>query len=336
MGALTGCDRQSIRTYTVPKEEIPTPPPAQSATAAVPARPSVTWSLPEGWEELEPNQFRVGNFRVPGEGDAAAEVSIIPLPGRAGSDLANVNRWRGQVGLPPVVEADLARLGSTITIDGQDSRLFEFAGTSPGEGEPVRMLAAISRRGGTAWFVKMLGPDKLVAGQKEVFGKFLAGLKFGGATAGAKASAAPAAAAAGTGQPQWQPPADWQAGAPGSMQTAVWNIAGEGGAKATVSVSVLGGAGGGLLPNVIRWRRQMGLPPITADQLGACTAPLAGLPAGATLVTLEAADGARKMLGAVVPAGNQTWFYKLVGAAAVVDGQKDAFTQFVTTAHHAR
>jgi hypothetical protein len=46
--------------------------------------------------------MRVASFRVTGKDGKQADVSVIPLPGLAGSDLDNVNRWRGQVGLPSV------------------------------------------------------------------------------------------------------------------------------------------------------------------------------------------------------------------------------------------
>ena len=82
-----GCGQEDIRVYTVSKES-PEPPsePAQ-----------LTWKLPEGWKENPPSEFRVASFKV----EDKADVSVVPLPGAAGGDLSNVNRWRGQVELPP-------------------------------------------------------------------------------------------------------------------------------------------------------------------------------------------------------------------------------------------
>jgi hypothetical protein len=34
-------------------------------------------------------------------------------------------------------------------------------------------------------------------------------------------------------------------------------------------------------------------------------------------------------VGVLVPQNGQTWFYKLMGDAKVVESQKDAFTKFV-------
>jgi hypothetical protein len=36
-------------------------------------------------------------------------------------------------------------------------------------------------------------------------------------------------------------------------------------------------------------------------------------------------------VGVIVPQSGQTWFYKLMGDAKVVESQKDAFTKFVQT-----
>jgi hypothetical protein len=36
-----------------------------------------------------------------------------------------------------------------------------------------------------------------------------------------------------------------------------------------------------------------------------------------------------RLVGAIVPQSGQTWFYKLMGDAKVVESQKDAFTKFV-------
>ncbi|MCP5523511.1 MAG: hypothetical protein H7A46_18390 [Verrucomicrobiales bacterium] len=344
LGLVAGCDRDPVRTYRVPKEETP-------STAAIPnphgggaggmmmggggAAPNsdrqVAWTLPDGWQELEPNQFRVGNFRIPGEDGAGAEVTIIPLPGMAGTDFANVNRWRGQVGLPAVSEDEFSKLGKEVAIGDEKGLMFDLGGGQPSDGKPLRMLAAILRRGGTAWFIKAMGPDELVAGQREVFGKFLAGLKFDGPAPTAQtAAAAPATAGAGTAPATaWTVPEGWVTQPAGSMQMAKFAIAGDDSKSAEVSVATLAGDGGGLLANVNRWRRQLGMDPVDADGLTKCVTPIADGPAGAQLVLLQTGDGARAMTAAVVTAGAQTWFIKLMGDAPVVSRELDHLLAFV-------
>ena len=75
--------------------------------------------------------MRAASFRVAAHDGRQADVSVIPLPGLAGSDLDNVNRWRGQVGLPGVSEAELAKLAQPVEIAGQSASLYEQAGANP-------------------------------------------------------------------------------------------------------------------------------------------------------------------------------------------------------------
>ena len=73
-------------------------PPGHPDTSGA-AAPRLEYQRPAGWNEVAPSQMRAASFRVPGKDGKQADVSVIPLPGLAGSDLDNVNRWRGQVGL---------------------------------------------------------------------------------------------------------------------------------------------------------------------------------------------------------------------------------------------
>ena len=43
---------------------------------------------------------------------------------------------------------------------------------------------------------------------------------------------------------------------------------------------------------------------------------------------------AARLVAAVVPHGDNTWFYKLMGDGKAVAGQKDSFVQFVKTVHY--
>ncbi|TVR40684.1 MAG: hypothetical protein EA402_13530 [Planctomycetota bacterium] len=63
------------------------------------------WVLPAGWKlDPAPRQMRHSTYRAPA-GDTVVEVAISQFPGDVGGMVANVNRWRSQVGLSPVDEA---------------------------------------------------------------------------------------------------------------------------------------------------------------------------------------------------------------------------------------
>ena len=357
--ALAGCGRNDVQVYRVGKEQ-PQPPPGQGTDAAAlpPGHPEVSapppglkWTLPTGWEEVPPGQMRVASFRIKGEGSKQADVSVVPLPGAAGGTLANVNRWRSQVGLPPVSEAELSNLAQKVEIAGQPGELFEQAGQGSGSGDSTRILAAILSHDGVAWFFKVTGDDPLVAQQKPAFVSFLKSLSFTapGAQTGlpsdhppidtAMLSAQPAdAAGAGSGKPAWQVPAGWQEVPGGQFLVAKFTIAGSAGADAAVNVSMSAGDGGGLVANINRWRGQLGLGQLPEAELGKSLASLDTAGGKATLVDLSGTDARTgqktRLVGAVVPQGGQTWFYKLMGNEQVVEHEKDAFFKFVQTAKY--
>lgn len=59
----------------------------------------------------------------------AVEVAINRFPGDVGGMLANVNRWRGQVGLAPATESDLAAMIEPFENPGFKGSLLHIQGT---------------------------------------------------------------------------------------------------------------------------------------------------------------------------------------------------------------
>jgi hypothetical protein len=367
---IAGCQREQIKVYRVAKDQ--NPPPSQSAPAlptdspnpslpaghpdissaapaAMPpasqaAQPPLTWQTPGGWTEVPPSEMRVASFKVSGQDGKQADVSVVPLPGMPGSDDANVNRWRGQVGLPPALPEELKKSMENVEAAGQPAQLYDIAGQNPGNGEAARILGVIQHRDDAVWFFKMTGDAGLVEQQKPAFVAFLKSVKFnaapaqtelppshppiGGLGMGMSAAAAPGPISH-EGQPTWQVPAGWQEVSGGQFLVAKFMLADAGGATAAVNVSMSAGDGGGLAANVNRWRGQLGLPPIT-DFL---STPIDVVNGKAQLVDLSGTDARTgqptRLIGAIVPQSGQTWFYKLMGDAKVVESQKDAFTKFV-------
>jgi hypothetical protein len=146
------------------------------------------------------------------------------------------------------------------------------------------------------------------------------------------------AASAGAGdKPTWTVPAGWQEGQLAQFLVAKYVIADTGGAQAAVNVSSLAGDGGGLLPNINRWRQQLGLTPAAETDLA--NLPTIDASGGkATLIELSGTDGRTgkpaRLIGAVLPLGGQTWFYKLMGDADLVAQQKAALVTFVQSAKY--
>ncbi len=73
------------------------------------ATQEIGYEAPDGWEPGRASSMRMASFSVPTSSEAA-DVSLIKLAGMAGGLLANVNRWRGQVGLSPISDEELTSI----------------------------------------------------------------------------------------------------------------------------------------------------------------------------------------------------------------------------------
>ena len=151
----------------------PTPPPIEATQVG----PPLQYTLPTGWQEKPLSPMRVASFKATTPNGKEMDVSVVSLPGMAGGDLANVNRWRGQVQLGPIDEDTLAKSAEHVTANGHDYLVVDLVSDAPIDGEKQRILAAILDENDRAWFIKMTGEDAAVASQKDAFIDFLRGLK---------------------------------------------------------------------------------------------------------------------------------------------------------------
>ena len=359
-----GCGRDNVKVYHVENSDIVTLPPPVAASSAMPATmpdglpvpdnsglPKLKYTLPAGWKEKPLTQLRIASFEI-SETGRTADVSVIPLGGMVGGDLANVNRWRGQVGQSPQTEDELKKSSETVEVAGQSGVLYDLAGTSPGSGDAARIVGAILHADDTAWYFKMMGDAALVEKNKPAFTAFLKSVEFQKSDApstmdmsqlpvshpaipGVTAQAESAAASGD--KPAWTVPADWKEGQLAQFLVAKFLILGNGDAAAAVNVSQLDGDGGGLLPNINRWRGQLGQTPLTeADLANLPTIDASGVKATVADITGTDPRSSKpaRLVGVVLPANGQTWFYKLMGDPDLVAQQKDALIQFVESAKY--
>jgi hypothetical protein len=237
--------------------------------------------------------------------------------------LDNVNRWRGQLGLAPETEEQMNGEAVSITIAGQPARMFEMSSTN-------RMLAAWQDHGQSRWFFKMLGADALVKAQKAAFVQFCRDYHYPEAAGQVAESTPPpeaSPAAPADSDPQWGAPAEWKSETPGPMQDAKFSAAH---GKAIITISVFEGTAGGVLPNINRWRGQIGLSPVDEAGLAPLITNLDSSGQGAKLVDMNGTQ--ERMVAAIVPRGAKTAFFKLLGDPAAVGAEKDRFVAFVKTA----
>jgi hypothetical protein len=150
-------------------QEVPEAPPPQQA--------GLKYTTPTGWKEVAPNRAfgQMAAFRVT-DGDRSATVSAS----QAGGDLlANVNRWRAQLGLDPLTEDQFRKEAKKLKVDGLSGDYLDLTGRDK-DGKPSGTLGVIVRRGGETWFLKMTGPAELVGKQKAAFEAFVKSVKFDG------------------------------------------------------------------------------------------------------------------------------------------------------------
>lgn len=147
--------------------------PAAAATPAPEESSAVTWQLPSGWQAVPSSgSSRFATIKVTGLNDNNGELAVTHFPGEVGGDLANVNRWRQQIGLPPVDESAMATSITRIDAAAGTVSMVDLAGGQ------ARLIAGWTRHGGQSWFFKLTGPDDLVGGQKENFIAFLKSVRF--------------------------------------------------------------------------------------------------------------------------------------------------------------
>jgi len=136
-----------------------------------PASTALDWKDPAGWKRERGSGMRVASYQLPG----GVECTVISLAGSGGGDLANVNRWRGQMGLQDIPSLDGAATPFKTPL-GQ-ATVVEFDGAGPQAGR--RMVAAMLLDGATSWFFKMTGPSGAVAKAKPGLMQLMGSLRRG-------------------------------------------------------------------------------------------------------------------------------------------------------------
>ena len=184
---LLGCEpAPEVRSYAVPKSGAATPAAPSAQAAPVAGKPS-TQATPErvaasaqsglpvfptpptGWSPKEPGAMRKGSWSI-GPADAAADLAVTVFPGDVGGRVANFNRWRQQLGLPPLTSEafDAIQLFQVGKLQGE---LVHFK-SADGATETRAVLVAHQ---GSTWFFKLTGPSATVQGAIAQFDSFVAG-----------------------------------------------------------------------------------------------------------------------------------------------------------------
>jgi hypothetical protein len=311
-------------------------------SGAGPAATARRWSFetPSGWTELPPAPMRDHGWRVGGP-DTKAECTLSFLEGAGGGLVANVDRWRRQMSLPPSAGADEVAALPTRPWLGVDARVVVLDGDYRGMGTTTqvggaRLLGLVaSLPSGTA-FLKLTGPAGIVETEKDRFFALAESLRLESKPEAAPAAGAGAGATAppSRGPLSWTVPEGWVEQPKKPMRLVTFSPRGAPGV--TVHVSVLARDGGGLRANVDRWYREVGATPPT-------DAEIAALPRGTVLgrdaLYVEVEGAFRGMgsseavpgsllLGMMVFREDDSVFVKMTGPVDDVRAERERFRAF--------
>lgn len=181
---LTGCDSAQPTSYRIPKEErtvaMPAPvdtekqaPTAEGGMRVLPGMQeaadeagAVSYTIPEGWEEVPASGIRKANLKAVDE-NGSAELTVLAFPGDVGGTLANINRWRGQIGLEEATAEDLSAFTENYTISKHVGLYVRL------EGGTQSILGGLLPFHGYTWFFKFQGASTTVLANEAKMKAFL-------------------------------------------------------------------------------------------------------------------------------------------------------------------
>jgi hypothetical protein len=136
--------------------------------------PIIAGMIPEGWQEMPGNQFRLLSYHFGTGGDVAVGLA-------AGGMAENVNRWLHQFAKEPLGDAAMARLEQG-TVTGIPGLWVEAEGDYiAGMGQTAKpgqaLYGIIAEKDGRIVTVKMTGPAAEVAAEKPKLKAFVAALR---------------------------------------------------------------------------------------------------------------------------------------------------------------
>jgi len=252
------------------------------------------WQLPEGWKQTRGGDMRFATIEIPADGKPL-ELSVIGLPsqGKPEALLPNLNRWRGQIGLAPISAEQLATKTNRFEVAGATATLVNWAGKV---GQTAPMAAPFA--------------------------------------SGAPSVAPPDGDSDNSHTLTYDAPATWKSGeltvSRGgiSLRRAAAFTIGEGSHQAEITVTSLPAATGATLPNVNRWRRQIGLKPLSQAELDDETTTIK-INGDEQAAYFRLVGPEQAVLGVISMHGGMAWFTKLQGPHDVAVEHEAEFKRFV-------
>jgi hypothetical protein len=124
---------------------------------------------------------------------------------------------------------------------------------------------------------------------------------------------------------QFKKPEGWTEAAPKPLTLKVFEKV-EGDQRIEITISV---AGGDLTQNMNRWRSQINLPEVSADELAKEYKPIEVNGIAGKYIEMNSTEPSKQSIyGAVIDDDGATWFIKLRGSTALAEQERANFTEF--------
>lgn len=329
------------------------------------------WELPPGWQEKPASGMRWATI-VPVNSSEAHQISLIRLP-REGNDaaeylLANVNRWRGQLGLEEWTKEELLQAVGDNAIEDNTAHFFQLQGklipdATLMQGPTTNESTTNESINGANPLAENAPLSDALRGADSLNAQGLATPH--GSTPPNGLIAAQGAAAAN--RLSFTAPSHWTVMPASGMRSAVFRVPAsashngdanapqpteeantqrvepdsdkpsQGPRDAEATIIPLPKEAGDIPAVINMWRLHAGmseLPGAEAMALGKNIETKSGKGALAEILPVEEnteSDGKIGILGAIIPQGDEVWFVKLTGPAALVKSEREHFKTFVET-----
>ncbi|HMC10229.1 MAG TPA: hypothetical protein VKH44_03025, partial [Pirellulaceae bacterium] len=142
------------------------------ASGKGPPSGDIRYTIPPEWTVGKPNAISLAAFKAT-DGDKQVDITVSTAGGEL---LANVNRWRGQLGLPPIDSTELKKNVQKIETLGSTGDYVELVG-SESAAKRKTILGVQANAGGRTWFIKLIGDSDLAAREKSRFETFVKSLQ---------------------------------------------------------------------------------------------------------------------------------------------------------------
>ena len=170
---MLSCDsRNNIRIYYLPKNHTHNDP---QQTKIIESQSSeFSWEKPDSWIPSQGSSMRIASFDVPfstGMGD----LSVMELGGDGGGPVANVNRWRGQIGLEPLEENEIMAQAQRGESELGPYQIFQLVNDSSSD---RAILAAILSMNNSTLYIKLTASNDGIKELELDFRNFCSSIKY--------------------------------------------------------------------------------------------------------------------------------------------------------------